>query len=132
MNEACNVQGCRVGLAIVDDEKDLVKMFQMAFERRGILICFIAYDGEEAIKKFIECTPKPHVVLMDYRLPLMNGIEATKEILKIDPATKIVMLSADSNVKEKAIQAGAHTFLSKPASIDNIINAIENAFGKKS
>jgi DNA-binding NarL/FixJ family response regulator len=68
---------------------------------------------------------------MDYRLPLMDGIEATKEILKIDPETKILFLSADINVKDKAMAAGAFVFLKKPANINEITKAVENVIGKR-
>jgi DNA-binding NtrC family response regulator len=121
----------RVGIAIVEDEKDLVKVYEKIFSKRNIFICFVAYDGLEAVKKFIECTPKPHVVLMDYRLPIMNGVEATKEILKIDPYTKIVFLSADVSVRDEAMRVGACIFLKKPASIKDILGAMESAIGIK-
>ena len=121
---------CRVGMAIVEDEKDLVTIYERIFSKWGIFICFIAFDGLEAVKKFIECTPKPHVVLMDYRLPVMNGVEATKEILKTDPDVRIVFLSADAGVKDEAMRAGAFIFLIKPAGIKDIVGAVESAFGK--
>jgi two-component system, chemotaxis family, chemotaxis protein CheY len=113
------------GIAIVEDEKDLVRVYVRLFERRGIPVCFIAYDGDEAILKFIECSPKPHVVIMDYRLPTMNGIEVTRRILEIDPDTKIIFLSADISVKEEALKAGAFTFLAKPVSLNVITNAVD-------
>lgn len=122
-------KSCRVGIAIVEDEKDLVKAYERLFEKKGILICFVAYDRIEAVKKYVQCFPKPHVVIMDYRLPIMNGIEATREILKIDPAVKIIFLSADINVKEEAMQAGAFTFLKKPVGIKDIISAVRTATG---
>lgn len=119
-----------MGLAIVEDEKDLVKVYQRIFTKRGIRICYVAYDGMDAVKKYIECTPKPHVIIMDYRLPLMNGIEVSKEILKIDPGAKIVFLSADIDVKEEAMAAGAFVFLKKPVSIKLIVDAVERGFGR--
>ncbi len=119
-----------VGLAIVEDEKDLVKVYEMIFQKKGILVCFVAYDGLEAVRKFIECTPKPHVMLMDYRLPVMNGVEATKEILKIDPDTRIIFLSADAGARDEAMRAGAFAFLKKPAGIKEIVGAAEEAFGE--
>ncbi|HTY91052.1 MAG TPA: response regulator [Methanocella sp.] len=120
---------CNVGLAIVEDERELVKVYLKVFSRRSIVICFVAYDGPEAIKKYIECTPKPHVLIMDYRLPLMNGIEVAKKILKVDPEAKIVFLSADAGVKDEAMAAGAFEFLKKPVSIRLIVDAVERGFG---
>lgn len=121
---------CRVGIAIVEDEKELVKVYQKAFSRKNIEICFIAYDGIEAIKKYIECTPRPHAILMDYRLPIMNGLEATMEIKKIDSEAKIVFLSADISVRDEVMKAGAFAFLKKPASLKTILDTVQQAIGR--
>ncbi len=118
---------CRVGIAIVEDEKALVRIYEKVFARNGIVVCFVAYDGLEAVKKYIRCMPRPHVIIMDYRLPVMNGIEATKEILKIDPESRVIFLSADANVEKEAMQSGAFVFLKKPASISLIVGAVERA-----
>lgn len=128
MNECPST--CRVGIAIVEDEKTLVRLYERAFAKHGITICFVAYDGLEAVKKYVECTPKPHVVIMDYRLPIMNGIEATREILKFDPDIRVIFLSADIGVKEDAMNAGAFIFLKKPASLNVIINSVKQAMGE--
>ncbi|WP_424356970.1 response regulator [Methanocella sp. MCL-LM] len=127
MNE-CS-PACRVGIAIVEDEKELVKVYEKAFSRKGIQICFIAYDGIEAVKKYIECTPRPHAILMDYRLPIMNGIDASREILKLDPEARIIFLSADVAVRDEAISAGAYAFLKKPASLKDIVDTVKKATG---
>jgi two-component system chemotaxis response regulator CheY len=121
---------CRVGLAIVEDEKDLVKVYEKAFTRKGIRICFVAFDGVEAVKKYLECVPKPHAILMDYRMPVMNGIEATSKILKIDPDARIVFLSADIGVRDEAMKAGAFSFIKKPASLRDVLAAVEKAIGR--
>ncbi len=118
---------CKAGIAIVEDEKDLVKVYVHLFERRGIYVCFIAYNGADAILQFIETTPKPHIILMDYRMPIKDGIEVTREVLKIDPDTRIIFLSADIGIKEEALKAGARIFLKKPASIKEIDRAIVEA-----
>jgi two-component system chemotaxis response regulator CheY len=118
------------GIAIVEDEKDLVRLYVRLFEKRGIPVCFIAYDGNEAILKFIECSRKPHIVIMDYRLPTMNGIEVTKKILEIDPDTNIIFLSADISVKEEALRVGAYIFLAKPVSLKSITDAVDSVINK--
>lgn len=120
-------KSCRVGIAIVEDEKDLVKAYERLFAKKGITICFIAYDGVEAVNKYLQCTPKPHVVIMDYRLPIMNGIEATRKILEIDPQARVIFLSADIGVKEEAMETGAYIFLKKPASLMDIVAAVKSA-----
>jgi two-component system chemotaxis response regulator CheY len=128
MKDSCPEE-CRVGIgiAIVEDEKGLVEVYKRIFKKNNIEICFIAFDGREAIKKYIECTPRPHVVLMDFRLPILNGLDATKEILKFDPDAKIIFLSADIDVKEDAFKAGAIAFLKKPAGLKEMVDSVESA-----
>ncbi len=121
-----NEQSCSAGIAIVEDEKELVKVYLRLFARRGIDVCFVAYDGEEAIKKYLESMPKPHVLIMDYRLPTISGLDVAREILKVDPNARIIFLSADASVKDEALEAGARAFLVKPASIKAIDSAIES------
>ena len=116
-----------MGIAIVEDERALVDIYRRVFARRNIVVCFVAFDGREALQKFIECMPKPHVILMDHRLPGMSGIEVTREILKIDPAEKIIFLSADADVQGEALKAGAVAFIKKPASINTIVGAVQDA-----
>jgi CheY-like chemotaxis protein len=90
----------------------------------------VAEDGLEAVEKFNRCHVKPCVVLMDNRLPQMNGIDATKEMLKLEPGTRIIFLSGDADAKEEALKAGAFLFLKKPTSLRDIILSIQNAMGK--
>ncbi|HEY3272720.1 MAG TPA: response regulator [Methanocella sp.] len=131
MTESLCPDGCRVGIAIVEDEKDLVEVYKRVFARRKILVCFVAFDGREALRKFIECTPKPHVILMDHRLPGMSGIEVTEEILKLDHEAKVVFLSADIGVMDEAFRAGAVAFIKKPASLKEIVGTVEAAVAGK-
>jgi two-component system chemotaxis response regulator CheY len=121
--------GYHRGVAIVDDERSLVEVYRRIFEIKGIPICFVAYDGEEAVRQFAEHNPKPCVVLMDYRMPGVNGIQATRRILGIDAKAKVIFISADEGVREDAIRAGALMFIQKPASVREIIAAVEGVGG---
>ncbi|MGA9141886.1 MAG: response regulator transcription factor [Methanocella sp.] len=109
----------------MDDEKALVEIYEKVLEMRGIPICFVAYDGEEALRKLAEHNPKPQIILMDYRMPIMNGIEAMRRIFRLEPEAKVIFISADGSVKEAALEAGAACFIQKPASIKEIIKAVE-------
>lgn len=128
--EELSDHGCQMCAAIVEDETALIQIYEKAFARRGIQICFVAEDGREAVEKFNRCHVKPCVVLMDNRLPQMNGIEATKEMLKLEPGTRVIFLSGDADAKDEALKAGAFLFLKKPASLRDIIGSIQNAMGK--
>jgi DNA-binding NarL/FixJ family response regulator len=77
---------------------------------------------------------RPDVVLMDFSMPLLNGVEATRQVLAAAPATKVVMLSAhgDDLYVAKAAEAGAVGFLLKQASARDVCRTIEEvAAGKK-
>lgn len=83
-----------------------------------------AQDGRQAVvlaKKF-----RPDVVLMDIAMPLLNGLEATRQLLKIFPATKVLMLSAHSDdaYVANATDSGAVGFLLKQTSAHDVCRAI--------
>jgi DNA-binding NtrC family response regulator len=122
-----DADACGAGIAIVEDDKDLVDLYGKILKKRGLTVCFVAYDGREAVYKFAECNTKPSVVLMDNRLQSMHGVEATRKILNIEPKTKVIFLSADITAENDAMDAGAFMFLKKPASIHDIIKAIKSA-----
>jgi DNA-binding NtrC family response regulator len=116
-------------VAIVDDEVQLVRTYELLFEKRGIPMAFTAYDGDEAIEKFSRAEPKPSIVIIDYRLPSMSGIDVMKAILAIEPHTKVVFISGDESSMRESLEAGATVFMRKPTSIKEItetINALRN------
>jgi DNA-binding NarL/FixJ family response regulator len=83
-----------------------------------------AQDGRKAValaKKF-----RPDVVLMDIAMPLLNGLEATRQVLKAEPAAKIIILSAHSDdaYVKNAIESGALGFLLKQTSAHDVCRAI--------
>jgi two-component system, chemotaxis family, chemotaxis protein CheY len=113
-----------VSVAIVDDERDLVRTYELLFKRRGIPMAFVAYDGHSALDKFKNAGEKPGVVIIDYRLPDMDGLDVMKEVMAIQPGTKIVFISGDDSVRQEAIDAGAKVFLKKPTDIKMITETI--------
>ncbi|WP_231844932.1 response regulator [Methanocella arvoryzae] len=120
------------GIAIVDDEKVIIELYNIIFRMKGIPVTFIAYDGEEAVRKFRESSPRPQVMIMDYRMPIMDGVEAARTILSLEPDTKIIFVSADTGAREEAMKAGAAAFLEKPAGLKEIIDQVEKVMSQKS
>jgi two-component system response regulator DesR len=84
-------------------------------------------DGAAVVAAAIE--HRPDVVLMDYRLPGMNGIEATTEVLAAVPDVAVVALtaSADAAEREALVEAGAVMCLTKDQELDEIVAAIRTA-----
>jgi YesN/AraC family two-component response regulator len=110
---------------IVDDEEDVRVLYERFLILNDFEVLPSAKNGKEAIEMFKNFNPKPDIILMDCLMPVLNGLEATKEILKINREANIIMISSDGTVGNKAIKLGAKRFLSKTASIARIIQAIK-------
>ena len=113
-------------VAIVDDDVELVKTYELLLNRRHIPIAFVAYDGYAAIELFRKADPCPAVAIIDNRMPFMNGIELMKEIVKIAPGVRFIFISADDSVRQEALNAGAARFLKKPIGIKEIVDSIRS------
>lgn len=109
---------------IVEDEHNLQFLYKQILTRKGIEILDCAHNGEEAVSKFRDFSVKPDIILMDHRMPIKNGIEASKEILLLNNKTKIIFVSGDDSVKEEALSIGAIAFLNKPIDMFKLIKHI--------
>ena len=110
---------------IVEDDSCVHDLLTRFLEMRGHSIAGNAFNGAEAVDIFSSLVPRPNLILMDYRMPVMDGIEATRKILEIEPKARILFLSADNRIKDEAMEAGACDFLRKPISCSEIIITIE-------
>lgn len=88
--------------------------------RLGHQVVGEATNGKEAIDQY--AATQPDVILMDVAMPLLNGIEATRQILKINPHAKIYILSSmtQENLIIDAMAAGAADYIAKPFEISEI------------
>ncbi len=113
-----------IGVLIVDDALFMRLMIKDILEKNGYAVAGEAENGLTAIEAYKEL--KPDIVMMDITMPEMNGIEALKEIKKIDPAAKVVMCSAmgQHSMVMEAINAGAGDFIVKPFIGERVIEAI--------
>lgn len=87
-------------------------------------VCGQAGNGKEAVEKTLALTPD--LVLMDISMPTMNGIEATRHIRRLSPATKIVILSLhdDKTVVAQAQEAGADAYVVKSSPSDILLKTL--------
>ena len=111
-------------IIIVDDNIDVTVIFKELLKIMGHEVIAIAYNGEEAIQFIKENNPKFDIVLMDNRIPKIDGLTATKEILKLIPDSKIIFLSADYSIKNEALKIGALDFLEKPIDYKELSNCL--------
>ena len=98
----------------VDDDRFLHKVLERILAIGGHQVVGHAYNGAESLEQFVQLNPKPDIVLMDHRMPVMNGITATRELKQMERAIKIIFISADDSVHDEAIDVGALDFLTKP------------------
>ena len=84
-----------------------------------------ATNGAEAIRRFDECNPD--IVLMDVRMPEMDGIEATRIITTKSVPAPVIVLSMYPMYQEAALAAGANAFISKGDSPDRLLEALTEA-----
>jgi len=88
-----------------------------------------AENGREAVERYKE--EKPDGVLLDITMPEMDGLEALREIKRIDPHAKVAMLTAlgQQSVVMEAIKAGARDFVVKPFEQDRVLAAVQKMVG---
>ncbi|MHA1975800.1 MAG: response regulator [Candidatus Hodarchaeales archaeon] len=110
---------------IVDDDPDIVTLFEEFISLKGHTILGKASNGEEAIEVVKKCEKLPDIIFMDHRMPQMTGLEASKIILEMFPSCNIIFISADLNVKNLALEIGAQAFLVKPISFQKIMTLLD-------
>jgi DNA-binding NarL/FixJ family response regulator len=88
-------------------------------------VCGEARDGEEAVEKVRNL--KPDVIVLDVRMPGMNGFAAARKIREVAPATKILIFSMDDReeISDMAQQAGADAFVSKTEDPGSLVAAVK-------
>jgi len=119
---------------IVIDDHDLVRfgLVRLLSDVAGIRVVADGNSGQRAVELAKE--HEPDVILMDLRMPGMDGIEATKKIQRLFPEIKIIAVTAcdDDPFPARLLQAGASGYLTKGASTDEMIQAIKTVMaGKK-
>jgi DNA-binding NarL/FixJ family response regulator len=118
----------RIPVLLVEDHIVVREGFRALLEMEvDVEIVGVAEDGRRAVA--LVGILRPAVVVMDIALPLLNGLEATRQILKAVPSTKILILSAhsDDEYVRKARESGAIGFLPKQASAHLLCEAIREA-----
>lgn len=116
-----------VKILIVDDSRTSKRILRNLLETQGYTVVAEASDGEEGFLKYKEL--QPDLVTMDITMPKMDGIESLTLIKKLNPDTKVVMITA-AGQKEKMVEAlkrGADEFITKPfdqAEVTSIIRKL--------
>ncbi len=119
----------KIKVLIVDDHQVVRQGLRTFLElNQDINVIGEAVNGEDAIQKVRQLSP--HVVLMDLVMPIMDGIEATRQIKASGSSVKVIALTSFSEDDKvfPAIQAGASSYLLKDVSPDELLDAIRAAY----
>jgi DNA-binding NtrC family response regulator len=118
-------------LLLVDDEEAFVQAMRKRIEHRGVEV-ITAASGGEALKALRE-SAEIDVVLLDVKMPGMDGIEVLKKIKSEHPIVEVIMLTGHATVEDaiEGMKLGAYDFLMKPADLEELVSKIELASRKK-
>jgi len=116
-----------IRVLIVNDQADVLKLWQRIINHYEGLECTVcASDGESAIRLVYETSPD--IILMDIMMPVMNGLEATRKLREVLPASRIILYSAYISMSEDAFRAGADEFVLMPIPPDRLIETIRRVY----
>jgi CheY-like chemotaxis protein len=119
------VDGTMAKILLVEDNEMNRDMLSRRLTRNGFEV-LIAVDGEQGVA--MAASERPDVILMDMSLPVMDGLEATRQV-KADPATRaipVIALTANALVedRERAMAAGCDDFDTKPVELPRLLEKI--------
>ena len=100
-------------ILVVDDEPDAVELLQEFLTAKGYDV-ITACDGEEALRQVRE--HRPHLILLDVRMPKLNGMEVLKRVREIDHEVGVIMVTAvnEEETGREALKMGAFDYITKP------------------
>ncbi len=115
---------------VVDDAAFMRMLLKDMITKAGYEIAGEAASGKEAIEKYRDLNPD--VVTMDTMMPEMNGVEATKEIMRLNPNAKVIICSAMGQqvMVMEAMQAGARDFMVKPFRQDKVMETLSKVMNE--
>lgn len=120
-----------ITILIVEDADTSIMFYKLAFKQTEATV-LLATDGEHAVET-VKDNPNIDVILMDIRMPKMNGLEATTAIKAINPDIAIIIQTAYvlDYTQEECFEAGCDTFLEKPINLATLISSIDDLIKKK-
>lgn len=118
-------------LLLVDDEEAFVAAMQKRLSLRNMKVS-VALSGEEGLNE-LDRDPGIDVVLLDIKMPGMDGIAALREIKRNHPLVEVIMLTGHATVESAidGMKLGAFDYLMKPCDIEALVQKVEQAKAKK-
>jgi DNA-binding NtrC family response regulator len=120
-----------VTVMLVDDEVPFVEAMSRRLAKRDLTVVQ-AFGGAEALEKLAQ-NPDIDIVILDVKMPGMDGVQTLKEIKRAHPMVEIIMLTGHATVESaiEGMKLGAYDYLMKPCDIDMLVAKIAEAEAKK-
>jgi CheY-like chemotaxis protein/cytidylate kinase len=117
------------GVLLVDDEREFVQTLSERLQMRDLSTA-VAYDGEEALTHIDQA--EPEVMILDLRMPGIDGIEVLRKVKKDHPNVEVIVLTGHGTEKDKTLtkELGAFAFLEKPVEMDKLAKTVRDAYEK--
>jgi two-component system, OmpR family, response regulator CpxR len=114
---------------LVDDEREFVQTLSDRLIRRD-MGSVVAYDGESALNLISE--DEPEVMILDLKMPGINGIEVLRRVKKSNPDIEVIILTGHGTEADRALcmNLGAFAFLEKPVKLEILSETLKNAYDK--
>ena len=113
-------------VVIVDDNEDITSVMSDILEIGGFNVVGIGHNGKEAVSLYIK--HKPDFIFLDVTMPIMDGIQALKEIKEEDSKANVIMITADdgTGIIQELKKLNATAIIVKPFKIETIFETIKN------
>ena len=120
-----------INLLLVDDEQSFVEIMSQRLRRRDFIVSY-ACSGKDALNR-LEADKSIEVVILDVKMPGMDGIETLRMIKKKRPLVKVIMLTGHATVDSaiEAMKLGAIDYLMKPCDLDELVFKVKEAANRK-
>jgi len=121
----------KIKLLLVDDEKAFLDTITKRLEKRGLDVSAV-YSGKEALAE-IEKNKALEVIVLDVKMPEMDGIQTLVELKRKAPLMEVIMLTGHATVETaiEGMKLGAFDYLMKPCDIEILIGKVKGAAAKK-
>jgi len=119
-----------IKVLVVDDELDFLETIVKRLERRGFK-AFGVLSGKAALE-YLESNDVD-VIVLDVRMPGMDGIDVLKEVVTRWPLVQVILLTGHGSLEagKRGLELGAYDYVLKPAKLEDIIKKIQQAFERK-
>lgn len=110
-------------ILIVDDDENIRNLYLKALTKQGYIVS-LAINGKEALEIINKL--KPHLIVSDYNMPVMDGFSFLKELRTFDAKTPVIILTGASGeeIEDEAKKLGANAFLNKGVGIGSFLNTV--------